>query len=288
MTFFLVKLARLMRLHKPIGFLLLLWPTIWSMLLASNGQLDLRIVSLLILGAFITRSGGCIINDLLDARYDGKVARTQMRPLANKQLSKTAASILLTVHLIAAMLVAWQFSLLTIKLAGIALLLVSIYPLCKRFTHLAQWFLGFTFSFSVLITFSAVTDSLPEMAWWLYAINVLWVVAYDTIYALMDKQDDMKLGLHSMAILLSAYVVHFIVILHSIIFALFISFAFYYSLSSVFVCTILAALLIFCYQWFLLYKGTKSAYLAAFNSNATIGFLLTLGLLDFSYLLSYL
>lgn len=193
--------GNLMRLDKPIGNWLLLWPMFTALWLASQGTPSLRILALFIAGAFIMRASGCIINDIWDRNIDNKVARTLNRPLANNALSLTAAGVLLTVLLLAALIIVLMLNTLSLILAMVALGLSILYPSAKRWCPCPQLILGLTFNSGVLIAYAATQNSLPLNAWLLYGISCLWTILYDTQYALSDIQDDIKLNLRSSAIL---------------------------------------------------------------------------------------
>lgn len=192
---------KLMRLDKPIGIYLLLWPTLWSLWIANKGLPQLKILVVFILGVVIMRSAGCVINDIADRNFDGKVARTKNRPLVSGQITLPAAIFLFISLCCLALLLVLQLNVLTIKLSFIAMVLATFYPFAKRFTHFPQVILGAAFGWSVPMAFSASTNSIPANAWLIYAIAILWPVAYDTIYALMDKEDDLLVGIKSTAIL---------------------------------------------------------------------------------------
>ncbi|MFA6037830.1 MAG: 4-hydroxybenzoate octaprenyltransferase [Legionellales bacterium] len=195
----------LMRLDKPIGTLLVLWPVLWALWLANNGAPPLKLLIIFILGALIMRSAGCVVNDIFDRKFDRHVARTTQRPLAQNKLSLKQAWITFFILILLAFLLVLQLNLLTIMLACFAAGLTVLYPLCKRITYLPQLVLGFTFNFGVLMAYSASLNELPFMAWLLFCVSVIWTVAYDTLYAMTDKADDIKIGLKSTAILFGRY-----------------------------------------------------------------------------------
>ena len=191
----------LMRLDKPIGALLLLWPTLWALMLASNGKPSLGNFVIFCLGVFVMRSAGCVINDYADRHIDGKVKRTVQRPLADNRLSVQNAMCLLAGLLLLALILVLLTNWLTIQLALVAVLLAACYPFAKRHTHLPQVVLGAAFSWSIPMAFAAQTDSLPINVWLIFITNLMWVVIYDTYYAMVDRDDDLKLGVKSTAIL---------------------------------------------------------------------------------------
>lgn len=193
--------ARLTRLDKPIGTFLLLWPTLWALWLAADGKPDPDIVMIFILGTFVMRSAGCIFNDIADRKIDRHVKRTQSRPLADGSLTVKQALFAAIVLLIIALALAIQLNKLTILISLLALAIAIIYPYSKRFTQLPQCVLGLAFSMGIPMSYTAVGNALPAEAWWLFAGNFLWIVAYDTQYAMADREEDLKIGVKSTAIL---------------------------------------------------------------------------------------
>jgi len=181
-----------MRLDKPIGILLLLWPTLWALLIAGNGKPDMSVVLIFVLGTVLMRSAGCVMNDIADADFDGLVERTKNRPLAQKAVTKRAAYLLaLTLSLLAFGLVN-LLNTLTVQLSFIALFLAASYPLTKRFFVMPQAYLGIAFGFGIPMAFAALNNEVPQVAWILLLANVFWAVAYDTEYAMVDRDDDLK------------------------------------------------------------------------------------------------
>ena len=193
--------ASLMRLDKPIGIFLLLWPTLWALLIASDGNPDPKIVLIFVAGVILMRSAGCVINDFADRDFDRHVSRTRSRPLTAGRVSTGEARILFVVLCLLAFVLVLQLNLLTIGLSVIGVLLAAIYPFMKRVTHLPQVFLGIAFGWSVPMAFAAQTGGVPQIAWLMFVATVLWATAYDTLYAMVDREDDRVLGLKSTAIL---------------------------------------------------------------------------------------
>ncbi len=193
--------ARLMRLHRPIGTLLLLWPTLWALWLAAKGVPDPFILTVFALGTLLMRSAGCVINDYADRHYDGHVRRTRDRPLAAGEIAPDRALALFGALIAAAGLLVLTLNRLTIGLAGVALVLAGVYPYMKRYTYLPQVWLGVSFAWSVPMAFAAQTGAIPPLAWLLLSAVVLWVLVYDTQYAMVDREDDLKIGIKSTAIL---------------------------------------------------------------------------------------
>ena len=192
--------ALLMRLHRPIGIYLLLWATLWALWLAGNGQPPGSVVLVFIVGVTLMRSAGCVINDIADRKFDPHVARTRDRPLAAGRVSLgEAVGLAMVLCLLAFVLVLTQ-NLLTIQLSFVGLALAVSYPLMKRFHHFPQFHLGAAFGWGIPMAYAAVTNTLPPVAWLLFLANVLWSAIYDTEYAMVDREDDLKIGLKSTAI----------------------------------------------------------------------------------------
>lgn len=198
-------LWRLMRADRPIGTLLLAWPMLAALIIAGQGNPPLKVVILFLLGAFVMRSAGCVINDFADRTIDGRVTRTKGRPLATGELKSWHALTLFAALLIVAFVIVLQFNSDTILLSFAAVAVATLYPFCKRFTQLPQVVLGVAFSFGILMSFTALEQGLPLVAWILFAANSCWTVAYDTEYAMADREDDLKIGVKSTAILFGGY-----------------------------------------------------------------------------------
>tara|TARA_R110001583_G_scaffold69088_1_gene196065 strand:+ start:1159 stop:2094 length:936 start_codon:yes stop_codon:yes gene_type:complete len=189
------------RLDKPIGSYLLLWPTLWALWVAAEGVADISNIIIFVIGVFLMRSAGCVINDIADRKVDGYVERTKARPLATGALSTKQASIGFVVLCLLAFVLVLFTNTLTVYLSLAGAALAAIYPFMKRHTHLPQVFLGAAFSWSIPMAFAAQADALPPVVWLLYAANLAWTVAYDTLYAMVDRDCDIKIGVKSTAIL---------------------------------------------------------------------------------------
>lgn len=200
----LYQYALLMRLHRPIGIYLLLWPTLWAVWIAGNGQPKLFIILIFIAGVVLMRAAGCVINDYADKDFDPHVQRTRDRPLVTRQVSTREALGLFIVLCLLAFGLVMQLNWFTIQLSVIALLLATLYPFTKRYTYLPQFFLGAAFSWAIPMAFAAQRNEIPTIAWYLFLANLLWAVAYDTMYAMVDKTDDLRIGVKSTAILFGA------------------------------------------------------------------------------------
>ncbi len=191
---------RLTRLDKPIGILLLLWPTLWALLIAGQGQPDWQVVCIFLAGTVLMRSAGCVMNDIADRRFDGYVERTRLRPLVSGEVSvKEAVMLAGMLSLVAFMLVLFLHPL-AIALSFVALFLAASYPLTKRFLAIPQAYLGIAFGFGIPMAFAALTGGVPWLAWLLLFANIFWAIAYDTEYAMVDRDDDLKIGIRSSAI----------------------------------------------------------------------------------------
>ena len=194
--------ARLMRLDRPIGTWLLLWPALWALWVAGEGRPSPKVLIVFVLGVFVMRAAGCVINDFADRDIDPHVRRTRDRPLAARRVSPREALVLFTVLMLAALFLVTRLDAYTVKLAVIGALLTVSYPFFKRFFPLPQLWLGLSFGgWSVLMAFSAQTGALPRVAWVLYIAAVMWAAVYDTVYAMVDREDDLKIGVKSSAIL---------------------------------------------------------------------------------------
>ena len=197
--------ARLVRLDKPIGSLLLLWPTLWALWLAGRGHPDPVVVLIFVLGTILMRSAGCAINDYADRDIDGHVARTRARPLAAGEIRPGEALAVAGTLSVLAFLLILGLNTLTRWLSVGAVLIAAIYPFTKRFFALPQAWLGVAFGFGIPMAYAALLDSVPAQAWALLAANVLWAIAYDTEYAMVDRDDDRRLGIHTSALLFGRF-----------------------------------------------------------------------------------
>jgi len=193
--------ALLIRLDRPVGIYLLLWPTLWGLWIAAEGFPKPGVFFVFVLGVFLMRSAGCVLNDIADRRFDPLVSRTRTRPLATGKVSPVEALMVAGSLIFIAFLLVITMNELTIQLALVAVILASIYPFMKRYTYLPQFFLGLTFGWSIPMAFAAQTNSIPHIAWLLLIANILWSVVYDTMYAMVDRKDDLKIGVKSTAIL---------------------------------------------------------------------------------------
>lgn len=193
--------VQLARLDKPIGVFLVLWPTLWALWAAAEGVPSIKNLVIFSLGALVMRSAGCVINDYADRKIDGHVARTKNRPLATGAVTSKQALSFFAVLCVLALVLVLMTNMFTIYLSFGGLALACIYPFMKRHTYLPQVFLGAAFAWAVPMAFAAETESLPPVVWLIFTATVLWTVAYDTMYAMVDREDDLKIGVKSTAIL---------------------------------------------------------------------------------------
>lgn len=196
---------QLMRADKPIGTYLLLWPTLWALWIAAAGVPDIKLIIIFSLGVFLTRSAGCVINDFADRKVDGLVKRTRMRPLATGKLTSKEALVLFTLLMLLSLVLVLFTNITTILLSVVALLLAFCYPFMKRYTHFPQVVLGMAFGWAIPMAFAATIGYVPFEGWLLYAAKIVWTVAYDTQYAMVDRDDDLKVGIKSTAVLFGQY-----------------------------------------------------------------------------------
>ena len=191
----------LMRVDRPIGTLLLLWPTLWALFIAAQGMPDPLVLFVFCMGVFLMRSAGCVINDFADRKIDGQIERTKNRPLAQKRVSSKEALGLFAVLALCAFGLVLLMNKLTIMMSFVGVLLAASYPFMKRFTHLPQIHLGAAFGWAIPMAFAAQAGTVPAQAWMLVIVTLLWTTAYDTMYAMVDREDDLKIGVKSTAIL---------------------------------------------------------------------------------------
>jgi len=191
----------LTRMDRPIGIFLLLWPTLWALWVAAEGLPNWHVLLVFVSGVFLMRSAGCVINDYADREFDPLVSRTRERPIAAGRVKPNEALWLFAVLCLLAFALVLTMNALTIKLSFVGAALAAIYPFMKRYTHLPQVVLGMAFGWAIPMAFAAQTGSVPKVAWLMYVINVVWSVVYDTMYAMADREDDIKAGVKSTAIL---------------------------------------------------------------------------------------
>jgi len=269
---------RLMRLDKPIGSLLLLWPTYWALFLSADGWPDVDILVIFTLGVFIMRSAGCVINDFADRKIDMHIIRTQGRPLATGEISSNSALVLFGLLLLIALGLVLQTNILTIKLSLIALMLATLYPFTKRWTNLPQLVLGAAFGMSVPMAFSAQTGVIPLTAWLVFIATLVWTLIYDTFYAMADRDEDLKVGVKSTAILFAKYDQIIITLLQILLIIVFVLIGNTFDLGLIYDFSLVVILFFMIYHQLLLKKRQKEEYFKAFLSNNFIGMAVFLGI----------
>ena len=270
---------QLMRMDKPIGTLLLLWPTLWALIIAAQGVPDLTVLVVFILGVVFMRSAGCVINDFADRKVDGHVKRTSQRPLPSGRVTSKEAIGLFIVLSVASFLLVLTMNPLTIKLSFAGLFLAFIYPFMKRYTHLPQLFLGLAFSWSIPMAWAAQANELPAMVWFIFAINALWTIAYDTQYAMVDRDDDLKIGIKSTAILFGRFDKMIIGALQLVTVAMLIAVGHWYELGASYYWSLLIAGALFVFQHQLIRHRERDLCFRAFLNNNYVGMVIAVGLL---------
>ena len=269
---------RLMRLNKPIGIYLLLWPTYWALFLSAGGWPDIDLLIIFTFGVIITRSAGCVINDYADREIDKHIARTRDRPITTGEISpKVALLLFIALGLIAFALVLLT-NTLTIKISFIAIVLAVLYPYTKRWTNLPQLILGLAFAMSVPMAFSAQTGTVPASAGWIFLATILWTLIYDTLYAMADREEDLKIGVKSTAILFAKYDQIFITLLQILLIIVFIKIGNLFDLGAFYDISLIIILIFMIYHHLLIKKGKKSDYFKAFINNHYIGMTLFSGI----------
>ena len=268
----------LMRIDRPIGTYLVMWPALWSLWLAAKGVPDIHLLLVFISGAFLMRSAGCVINDFADRHIDGHVQRTQHRPLATAVItSKEALQLFILLCLSAAALLLFT-NALTASYAVLAFLLATLYPFTKRFTQLPQVILGMAFSCSIPMAFAAQTNNVPLVALALYFAVISWVVAYDTFYAMVDREDDIKINVKSTAILFGRYDRIITALLQLIFLALLILIGHQQALGTIYFSSLLIISGLFLYQQYLIKDRSPAACFKAFLNNNFVGVTVFIGI----------
>lgn len=273
----LLACGQLMRVNKPIGTYLVLWPTLISLWIAAQGTPSLSLLFIFCLGTFLMRSAGCVINDFADRKIDGHVKRTAQRPLPGGRISTKEALVLFFVLLTGAFILVLFTNSLTVWLSFGGVALAASYPFMKRYTHLPQVVLGMAFAWAIPMAFSATLNDIPPIAWLIYTATMLWTVAYDTMYAMVDRDDDIKIGVKSTAILfgdMDKVIIGTLQLLTLIIFIMVglklgLSVGFYLGL------TVMAGL--FVYQQYLIKDRQREACFSAFLNNNYAGLALFIG-----------
>ena len=269
----------LIRLDRPVGIYLLLWPTLWGLWIAAEGVPDTKVLIVFVLGVILMRSAGCVLNDIADQRFDPHVARTKTRPIASGKISSFEAMLLALGLIAIAFLLVLTMNWLTIQLAFVAVLLAGIYPFMKRYTYLPQFFLGLAFGWAIPMAFAAQTGSVPQIAWLLLIANILWSVVYDTMYAMVDREDDLKIGVKSTAILFDDADRVIIGIIQVLVLATLIMTGKQAQLGSYYYIGLAIASCFFIYQQFLIKNREPAQCMRAFLNNNWFGLTVFAGLL---------
>jgi 4-hydroxybenzoate polyprenyltransferase len=275
--------VQLMRLDKPIGILLLLWPMLWGLWFAAQGLPDWHILVIFIFGTILMRSAGCVINDFADRKIDPHVERTRNRPMAAGRIStKEALSLAIGLSFLAFLLIL-PLNQLTILLSVPALFLAGTYPFTKRFFAMPQAYLGIAFSFGIPMAFAAQTDSLPSITWILMLANLFWVIAYDTAYAMVDKPDDLKIGIKTSAITFGRFDVLGVMICHACFITIMLIIGQLQQMNLPYYVGLTIATGLITYQYTLIRNHDRTLCFKAFLHNNWVGMMVFLGIaLDFS------
>ena len=270
--------VQLMRLDKPIGILLLLWPTLWALWIAADGLPAWSVLLVFIAGVVLMRSAGCIINDYADREVDRHVERTANRPITSGVITSKAALQLFVALVLIAFLLVLTMNWLTIQLSFVAVGLASLYPFMKRYTHLPQLFLGAAFGWAVPMAFAAVTGVVPMAAWLLFLATLCWAVVYDTMYAMVDREDDLKVGIRSTAILFGRWDRQIIGLFQLVMLALLLQAGVAFELGLIYFIGLIVATGLGLYHQWLIRERTREACFQAFLHNHWLGMTVFFGI----------
>ncbi|AHF74866.1 4-hydroxybenzoate octaprenyltransferase [Candidatus Sodalis pierantonius str. SOPE] len=271
--------CRLMRIDKPIGSLLLLWPTLWALWLAGMAVPALGTLTVFVLGVFFMRAAGCVINDYADRKIDGHVKRTRARPLPSGAIGEKEAKLLFGALVGISFALVLTLNSMTIALSTVALALAWVYPFMKRYTHLPQLVLGAAFGWSIPMAFTAVSESLPLNCWLLFLANITWTVAYDTQYAMVDRDDDLRIGVKSTAILFGRFDKLIIGLLQLATLGLLGVIDWRVGLGGLYYLALAGAAALFLWQQKLIANRERQACFRAFLNNNLVGMLIFIGIL---------
>jgi len=274
---------RLIRADKPIGILLLLWPTLWALWMASDGRPDPMVVAIFVIGTALMRSAGCAINDYADQDFDRHVKRTVDRPLTSGRIKGWEAVMVAAVLAIVSFLLILPLNTLTKQLSVVAVIVAGSYPYFKRFFAIPQAYLGIAFGFGIPMAFAAVQNTVPAVAWWLLVANVFWAVAYDTEYAMVDRDDDIKLGMRTSAITFGKYDVTAVMLCYVVALGIDLACGWMLGLRGWFVAGVAVAAGMAVYHYFLIRGRDRMRCFAAFRHNNWLGAALFIGVaLDYA------
>ena len=263
---------RLVRLDKPIGSLLLLWPTLTALWIAAEGSPHWALVIIFTLGTVLMRSAGCAVNDWADRDFDAHVARTRRRPLAAGEIAPWEALVVAAIFALLALSLIVRLNTLTLWMAVVAVLIAVTYPFAKRLISLPQAYLGIAFSFGIPMAFAAVTDSLPPVAWVLLLGNAFWIMAYDTEYALADYPDDVRIGLRTSAITFGRFAVAAIMISYALALIVFAAVGYHLRVGPLYYAGLVAAAGLAVYHYTLIRDRDRDRCFRAFLHNTWFGF----------------
>lgn len=268
----------LTRLNRPIGTLLLLWPTLWGLWIASAGIPDLQLLVIFTVGTLLTRSAGCIINDFADRDFDPHVERTRERPLAARRVSPFEAIALFVVLMLLAFVLVLQLDTLTVLMSLVAAGLLATYPLFKRFFPAPQLYLGIAFGWAVPMAFTATQGFVPTTGWLLFAATVIWACIYDTFYAMVDREDDRRIGIRSTALLFGRYDLVIIALLQLIMLVLLVVAGVTVGLSLPYFISLVAAAALFASQTWSARTRDRASCFRAFLNNHYVGLIVFVGI----------
>jgi 4-hydroxybenzoate polyprenyltransferase len=271
-----------MRLNKPIGIWLFLWPTMWALWLAAGGFPPFKILCIFISGVFIMRSAGCVINDIWDRKFDRYVRRTKERPLVKGELNLKQAIICFVLMSLIAVFLALQLNVLTLKIAVIVFLFTMLYPLTKRWIYFPQIILGMTVASAVPMVFASIQNKITTHAWVVFSAALIWPLIYDTIYALVDRQDDIKIGVKSTAIYMGDQFLWVIAVLQFFLIGLFIVIGINFSLHWPYYSSVVITVPMFIRQLWLIRSGIPEACFKVFLESHWVGFMILLGIINSS------
>ncbi|WP_447880873.1 4-hydroxybenzoate octaprenyltransferase [Serratia fonticola] len=270
--------CHLMRIDKPIGTLLLLWPTLWALWLAGRGVPSPSVLLVFVLGVFLMRAAGCVVNDYADRAFDGHVKRTAGRPMPSGRVSEKEAKILFVSLVLVSFALVLTLNAMTIWLSLAALALAWVYPFMKRVTNLPQVVLGAAFGWSIPMAYAAVSESLPLSCWLLFLANICWTVAYDTLYAMVDRDDDVKIGIKSTAVLFGRHDKLIVGLLQFATLLLMLWVGYLMQLGGAFYWSLLLAGALFIHQQKQVAGRDRDACFRAFLNNNYVGLMLFIGI----------
>ncbi len=274
--------TKLMRLDKPIGILLLLWPMLWGLWFAAEGFPNGLVLFIFIMGTILMRSAGCVINDYADRKIDPHVERTKNRPMAAGQVDTKEALLLAAGLSLVAFLLILPLNMLTIMLSVPALFLAASYPFTKRFFAMPQAYLGIAFSFGIPMAFAAQTNTLPPIIWVLMLANLFWVIAYDTVYAIVDKPDDLKIGIRTSAITFGHFDLMGVMVCHVMFIAIMVFIGQWQQMGMAYYTALVVAVGLMLYQYTLIRCRDRALCFKAFLHNNWVGLVIFIGIaLDF-------